>query len=186
MMTLTGGNPWTHPAWLWLQQLLAIVLYYWRSYQLSLSHSVSLSVSIALCFSLCLYRSLFLSLSLLLSLSVSLSLSLSVSLSLSLFLSLSLALFLSLSVSISLSLSLSVCLSLSLFLSVSLPFLLQFNGCLTSQQHASVSQGQISSDNFTCCNTCRSNSLTRPQYTDTRPTSPSADPATSGAWHCGH
>ena len=28
-------------------------------------------------------------------------------------------------------------------------------GCLTSQQHASVSHGQICSDNFTCCNTKR-------------------------------
>ena len=26
-------------------------------------------------------------------------------------------------------------------------------GCLTSQQHASVSQGRICSDNFTCCHT---------------------------------
>ena len=26
-------------------------------------------------------------------------------------------------------------------------------GCLTSQQHASVSRGRISSDNFTCCHT---------------------------------
>ena len=25
--------------------------------------------------------------------------------------------------------------------------------CLTSQQHASVSQGRICSDNFTCCHT---------------------------------
>ena len=26
-------------------------------------------------------------------------------------------------------------------------------GCLTSQQHASVSRGRICSDNFTCCHT---------------------------------
>ena len=26
-------------------------------------------------------------------------------------------------------------------------------GCLTSQQHATVSQGRICSDNFTCCHT---------------------------------
>ena len=26
-------------------------------------------------------------------------------------------------------------------------------GCLTSQQHASVSQGRSCSDNFTCCHT---------------------------------
>ena len=31
--------------------------------------------------------------------------------------------------------------------------LLLFVGCLTSQQHASVSQGRICSDNFTCCHT---------------------------------
>ena len=29
----------------------------------------------------------------------------------------------------------------------------KFVGCLTSQQHASVSQGQICSDNFMCCHT---------------------------------
>ena len=28
-----------------------------------------------------------------------------------------------------------------------------FVGCLTSQQRASVSQGRICSDNFTCCHT---------------------------------
>ena len=28
-----------------------------------------------------------------------------------------------------------------------------FVGCFTSQQHASVSQGQICSDNFMCCHT---------------------------------
>ena len=31
--------------------------------------------------------------------------------------------------------------------------LLLFVGCLTSQQHACVSQGRICSDNFTCCHT---------------------------------
>ena len=59
-------------------------------------------------------------------------------------------------------------------------------GCLTSQQHASVSQGRICSDNFTCCHTeveaaDRTFYLTQSQYTDTRPTSPSADPRTPGA-----
>ena len=58
-------------------------------------------------------------------------------------------------------------------------------GRLTSQQHASVSRGRICSDNFTCCHTeigvadqifC----LTQSQYTDTRPTSPSADPIAPG------
>ena len=45
-------------------------------------------------------------------------------------------------------------------------------GCLTSQQHASVSQGRICSDNFTCCYTEIEGAdpnfhLTLSQYTDT-------------------
>ena len=60
-------------------------------------------------------------------------------------------------------------------------------GCLTSQQHASVSQGRICTDNFTCCHTeieaaDQTFHLTQSQYTDTGPTSPSADPITPGAW----
>ena len=60
-------------------------------------------------------------------------------------------------------------------------------GCLTSQQQASVSQGRICSDNFTCCHTEIQVAdptvyLTQSQYTDTGPTSPSADPITPGAW----
>ena len=59
-------------------------------------------------------------------------------------------------------------------------------GCLTSQQHASVSQGRICSDNFTCCHTeieaaDQTFYLTQSQYTDTGPTSPSTDPVTPGA-----
>ena len=66
-----------------------------------------------------------------------------------------------------------------------------FVGCLTSQQHASVSQAQICSDNFTCCHTemevaDQTFHLTQSQYTDTRPTSPSTDPVTPGAWHGSH
>ena len=58
-------------------------------------------------------------------------------------------------------------------------------GCLTSQQHASVSQGRICSENFTCCHTetevaDQTFHLTQSQYTDTGPTSPSADPITPG------
>ena len=58
-------------------------------------------------------------------------------------------------------------------------------GCLTSQQHASVSQGRICSDNFTCCHTeieaaDQTFYLTQSQYTDTGPISPSADPMTPG------
>ena len=59
-------------------------------------------------------------------------------------------------------------------------------GCLTSQQHVSVSQGRICTDNFTCCHTeiqvaDQTFSLTQSQYTDTGPTSLSADPK-PGAW----
>ena len=64
-------------------------------------------------------------------------------------------------------------------------------GCLTSQQHASVSQGRICSDNFTCCHTeieaaDQTFRLTQSQYTDTGPTSPGADPITPGAWQGSH
>ena len=63
--------------------------------------------------------------------------------------------------------------------------------CLTSHQHASVSQGWICSDNFTCCHTEIEVAdptfyLTQSQYTDTGPTSPSADPITPGAWQGSH
>ena len=56
-------------------------------------------------------------------------------------------------------------------------------GCLTSQQQASASQGRICSDNLTCCHTEIEAAdptfyLTQSQYTDTGPTSPSADPIT--------
>ena len=64
-------------------------------------------------------------------------------------------------------------------------------GCLTSQQRASVSQGRICSDNFTCCHTetevaDQTFHLTQAQYTDTGPTSPSTDPITPGAWQGSH
>ena len=64
---------------------------------------------------------------------------------------------------------------------------LLFVGCLTSQQHASVSLGRICTDNFTCCHTeievaDQTFHLTQSQYTDTGPTSPSADPIMPGAW----
>ena len=63
--------------------------------------------------------------------------------------------------------------------------------CLTSQQHASVSQGRICSDNFTCCHTetevaDQTFHLTQSQYNDTRPTSPSTDPIMPGAWQGSH
>ena len=63
--------------------------------------------------------------------------------------------------------------------------------CLTSQQHASVSQGRICPDNLTNCHTeievaDPTFHLTQSQYTDTGPTSPSADPITPGAWQGSH
>ena len=64
-------------------------------------------------------------------------------------------------------------------------------GCLTSQQQASVSQGRTCLDNCTCCHTeievaDQTFYLTQSQYTDTGPTSPSADPITPGAWQGSH
>ena len=63
--------------------------------------------------------------------------------------------------------------------------------CLTSQQQASVSQGRICSDNLTCCHTeievaDQTFYLTQSQYTDTGPTSPSADPNAPGALQGSH
>ena len=64
-------------------------------------------------------------------------------------------------------------------------------GCLTSQQQASVSLGRICPGNFMCCHTeievaDQTFYLTQSQYTDTRPTSPSANPIPRGAWQCSH
>ena len=64
-------------------------------------------------------------------------------------------------------------------------------GCLTSQQQASVSQGRICSDKFTCCHTeievaDQTFYPAQSQYTDTGLTSPSADPITPGAWQGSH
>ena len=64
-------------------------------------------------------------------------------------------------------------------------------GCLTSQQQASVSQGRICTDNLTCCHTeievaNQTFYLSQSQYTDTGPTSPSADPIAQGAWQGSH
>ena len=69
--------------------------------------------------------------------------------------------------------------------------ILLFVGCLTTKQQAGVSQERICSDNLTCCHTeievtDQTFYLTQSQYTDTGPTSPSADPITPGAWHGGH
>ena len=62
---------------------------------------------------------------------------------------------------------------------------------LSSQQHASVSQGRICSSNSTGCLTeievaDQTFYLTQAQYTNTGPTSPSADPMTPGAWQGSH
>ena len=66
-----------------------------------------------------------------------------------------------------------------------------FVGCLTSQQHASVSQGRMCTDNFTHYHTeievaDQTFHLTQSQYIDTGPTSLSPDPITPGAWHGSH
>ena len=63
--------------------------------------------------------------------------------------------------------------------------------CFTSQQHASVSQGRIYSDNCTFCHTetevtHQTFYLTQSQHIDTGPTSPSADPITPDAWQGNH
>ena len=62
---------------------------------------------------------------------------------------------------------------------------------VSSQQQASVSQGRICSDNLTCCHTEIEVAdptfyLTQSQYTDTGPTSPSADLIAPGAWQGSH
>ena len=65
---------------------------------------------------------------------------------------------------------------------------LLFVGCLTSQQHASVSRGQICTDNCSCCHTEIDQTfyLTQSQYTDTGPTSSGADPIMPGVWQGSH
>ena len=80
---------------------------------------------------------------------------------------------------------------LSVVVSVVVAMIITTVGCLTSQQHASVSQGRICTDNLTCCHTEIEVAdytfyLTQSQYTDTGPTSPSADPITPGAWQGSH
>ena len=64
-------------------------------------------------------------------------------------------------------------------------------GCLTSQQHASVSQGRICSYKFTCCHAeievaDPTFNVTQSQHTDIGPTTPSTDPITPGAWQVSH
>ena len=71
------------------------------------------------------------------------------------------------------------------------PLLLLLVGCLTSQQQASVSQGWICSDNCPCCHTeiegaGQTFSLTQSQYTDIRPTSPSAALILPCTWQGSH
>ena len=70
-------------------------------------------------------------------------------------------------------------------------FVCLFVACLTSQQHVSVPQGRICSDNLSCCHTeievaDQTFHLTQSQYTDTGPTSPSTDPITPGARQGSH
>ena len=66
---------------------------------------------------------------------------------------------------------------------------LLLTSCLASQQPASVSQGCVCLDSCMCCHTeaevtHRTCCLSHSQYTDTRPTSRSADPVTPDAWQC--
>ena len=58
--------------------------------------------------------------------------------------------------------------------------------CLTSQQHASVSQGRICTDDFTCCRTKLQIKLSTSRYTDAGPTISSVDPTMPGAWQGSH
>ena len=63
--------------------------------------------------------------------------------------------------------------------------------CFTSQQHACVPLRRVCSDNCTCCHTetevaDQTFYLTQSQYTDTGPTSPSAEPVSPGAWQGSH
>ena len=70
--------------------------------------------------------------------------------------------------------------------------LLLFVGCLTSQQHDGVNLRDRSAQTIVRAAKLRQKLqqtlyLTESQYTDTRPTSPSADSVTPGAWqgiHC--
>ena len=63
-------------------------------------------------------------------------------------------------------------------------------GCLTSQQHASVSGmdllRQVYAQPHQDKNADQTLHLTQSQYTDTMPTSPSADPTMPGAWQGSH
>ena len=59
--------------------------------------------------------------------------------------------------------------------------------CLSSWRHVSAFHGRICSDKCTCCHTEMQVAdpafyLTQSQYTDSEPTSPSADPISPGAW----
>ena len=66
-----------------------------------------------------------------------------------------------------------------------------FACCITSYQRASVSQGRIYLDNFTCCHTeievaDQIFHLTQSQYTDTSPTSPSTHSIMPCDWQGSH
>ena len=66
-----------------------------------------------------------------------------------------------------------------------------FVDCLTSQLHASESQGPFFSDKYTSSSTeielaYQTFYHTQSQYTDTGPASPMADPITPDAWRGSH
>ena len=76
---------------------------------------------------------------------------------------------------------------LSMLVSLNEKFVCLLVGCLTSLQHASVSQGLFCSDNFTFFHTKievadQTFHLTQSPYTDTGSTSPSTDPITPDVW----
>ena len=64
-------------------------------------------------------------------------------------------------------------------------------GCLTFQQHTSVSQGRICTDSGTCCHTqievaFQTFYLNQSQNTDIGPTNPGDDPIMPNAWQGSH
>ena len=64
-------------------------------------------------------------------------------------------------------------------------------GCWTCQPLAAVSRGRLESDNHACCHTevnvsDHAGYLTQSWYTDTWPTSPTADPITPKTWRGRH
>ena len=164
----------------------------------SLSQHCSLSINVShsalFCFNQCISLSQHCSLSISVSHSVlfcisqCISLSQCCSVSINVSHSVSIVLFLSVYLTQSALFCFYECISLTQHCSVRVCWLV---GCLTSQQHASVYQGRICSDNFTCCHTeievaDPTYRLTQSQFTDTGLISFSTDPIMPGAWQGSH